>query len=193
MKRISGAFSLIEMVVTAGLLTVVGLVMTTYLSNSFQIYRRGQVSSAVHGESSSLTSRISNALRGTFKVEATLGAAATVLTYLAPTDTVPTKLTIQHSGTSIQYITIVGVLSGDSYIYDPASATTRTITTHQSSSSSTPLFRYYNESNTLLTDPVSVTAVHLIEVTTTIISPEDANQSATASTKVELRNLKTNL
>lgn len=187
------SFTLVELVVTMGVLSIVGLLLVQFIRDSYMVYLRGQISSTIHEESNSMTSRMANALRGTYQVQSATSATLIVLTYFAPTDVTPTKVTIQQTGTVINLTTIQGVISGGTYVFDPATTVTRPITSHFVNNPPVPLFRYYDESNTLLSSTPAVSAVHLIEVTSTVYSQITPTKTASAVTKVELRNLKTNL
>ncbi|GEM_PF-5594763 len=186
-------FTILEMVVSITIMAIIGLVTLQLVRGGYVIFRRGQVSSSVNTEADSLTSRISNALRGTYSVQAASATSITVLSYYVPADATPTKVTITQTGNNLTLTTIIGVVAGDSYTYDQAAAVTKTISTHMLTGVATPLFTYYDESNNLLAAPIVTQSVHLVETTVYIYSPTDQARTASSSTKVELRNLKTNL
>ncbi len=187
------AFTLIEIMVVMMIMVMVGLLFAVFIRDSYILYQKGQIQSSVVQETDALTARIANVLRGTFQVQTANSTSLTVLAYYAPADTTPTKVTIQRDGANVTLTTIVGVVSGQTYTYPAGNAKSRIITYHFVSSPSIPLFRYYDESNTLLSGSINVTGVHLIEVTSTLYSPQNTTKTAVASTKIELRNLKTNL
>lgn len=189
----ASSFTLIETLVAIGLLSMVGFVLLNFVTNAYSIYSRGQISSSIRAESDLLTSRIANALRGTFDVQVASSTNLTVLSYFAPTDTTPTKVSFSLSGSSVTLTTIQGEAAGETYTYDPQDAKTRAISSHFVASPPTPLFQYYNETATLLSSPIDIKAVHVIEITSTLQSPLDNKRTAEASTAVQLRNLKTNL
>ena len=191
MKR--HTFSLVELLVAMGVLSILGLILIQFTRDSYSIYLKGQINSTIHDESSSVTSRLANGLRGAYQVQSATNTTLTTLTYFAPADVTPTKITIQQAGSVVNLTIIQGVVAGNSYVFDPASAITKSVTTHFVSNPTVPLFKYYDESNTLLANPPAVSAIHLIEVTSTVFSQIDTTKTAQSATKVQLRNLKTNL
>lgn len=188
------SFALIELVVAIGVFAAIGLLLIIFVKNGYNIYLRGQISSTLTSESQDLTTRVANGLRSTFDILAASGTAVTAQTYFAPNDTTPTQVTITQAGASVTLSRIQGVLQNNgSYIYDAATATTKTIDTHFVANPTTPLFRYYDQSNTLLVAPIDIKNVHLIEVTATVYAVVDPTKTFTGTTRIELRNLKTNL
>lgn len=186
-------FTIIELIVSIGILAIVGILLTTLVANMYKIYGRGQASVSLHGESDALQFRVASALRGTFQVISASANNLVVLSYYAPKDLTPTQVTMGQSGTSFTISSIQGVVSGSSYTYDPATTTSRIVSTHCDPSSANNLFQYYNENSDLLVSPIDVSAVHLIRLNALLISTEDPSKSSLASTMIELRNLKTNL
>lgn len=186
------SFSLVEILVSMSILVIIGLLLIVFVRNGYTIYYRGQMSSLAKSESDMLTSRISNALRGTFQVLEASSTKVQVLSYYVPSDVTPTQVTFEKINSAIILTTIKGVASGQTFIYNPATAQTRTITSNFVNAPDTPLFRYESETNTLA-EPININAVHLIEITVTVFSPTNTSYTYQTSTKVNLRNLKTNL
>lgn len=186
------SFSLIEILVSMSIFVIIGLLLIVFIRNSYTIYYRGQISSLAKSESDMLTSRISNGLRGTFQVLEATAAKVKVLSYYVPSDVTPTQVTVEKVNSSIILTTIKGVANGQTYAYDPATAQVRTINTNFVNNPNIPLFRYESETD-VLSAPINITAVHLIEVTITVFSPSNTSFTYQTSTKVNLRNLKTNL
>lgn len=191
MKR---SFTLIELVMVIGIMSIVGLLLIVFVKNGYDIYLRGQINSTITAEAHDLTSRIANGLRGTFKVLSASSTSFSAQTYFAPNDTSPTQITITKAGATVTLSTIQGVLQGDgSYIYAADTSVTKTIATHFVTNPTIPLFQYYNELGVLLGNPVDINNVHLIAINATIYSTLDTSKTSTGSTRVEFRNLKTNL
>ncbi|MFA6082537.1 MAG: hypothetical protein WC773_03965 [Patescibacteria group bacterium] len=186
------SFSLVELLVTVAILTIIGSILIAFVRNTYTLYYRGQYLSLTKTEADTLTTRIANALRGTYQVVSADASQITVLSYFAPADATPTQVTITKTGANITLSTIIGVASGSTYTYDPGTATTRTINTHFVTNPATPLFQYESEMGTLNL-PISLPAVHLVTVSSTIFSTYNSTYTTTSSTKVNLRNLKTNL
>ena len=186
------SFSLIEILVSMSIFVIIGLLLIVFIRNSYTIYYRGQLSSLAKNESDMLTSRISNGLRGTFQVLEATATKVKVLSYYVPSDITPTQVTIEKVNSSIILTTIKGVANGQIYVYDPATAQTKTINTNFVNNPNIPLFRYESET-AVINEPININAVHLIEVTISIFSPSNTAYTFQTSTKVNLRNLKTNL
>ncbi len=187
------SFSLIELIMVIALMPIIGLILIYFIRNSLVIYQRGQILSNTSSESNDLTSRMTAALRGTFQINTATSTSVVALSYYAPADATPTQVTIQKNTNALSISTITGVFSNNAYVYDPATAKTKTISTHLVTNPATPLFQYYDESNNLLVSPIDVKGVHLMTITSTVFSPLDQTRTQTSSTKIELRNLKTNL
>lgn len=191
MKR---SFTLIELVIVIGIMSMVGLLLIVFVKNGYDIYLRGQINSTITAEAHDLSSRIANGLRGTFKVLAASNTSFSAQTYFAPNDTSPTQIIITKDGATVTMSTIQGVLQGDgTYVYNAGTSVTKTITTHFMTNPATPLFQYYNELGVMLGSPVDINNVHLIGINATIYSTLDMTKTSTGTTRVEFRNLKTNL
>ncbi len=191
MKR---SFTLIELIIVLGIMSIVGLLLIVFVKNGYGIYLRGQINSTITAEAHDLTSRIANGLRGTFKVISATNTSFSSQTYFAPNDTVPTQITVTKAGSTVTLATIPGVIQGDgTYVYNPGTSVTKTIASHFVTNPTIPLFQYYNELGVLLGNPVDIGNVHLIGINATIYSTLDVTKTSTGSTRVEFRNLKTNL
>jgi hypothetical protein len=186
------SFTLIELMVSMSLFVIIGLLLIYFVRNGYTIYNRGQIASLTKGESDMLTTRISNALRGTFQVLEATPTKIVVYSYYVPSDITPTKVTFEKINSTIVLTTIKGVAAGQTFAYDPATAQVRTITSNFVNNPSVPFLGYQSE-DSILNTPININAVHLIEINLTIFSPSNSNYIYQSSTKVNLRNLKTNL
>jgi hypothetical protein len=194
MKKYNHArsFTLIELMVSMFLFVIIGLLLIYFVRNGYTIYHKGQAASLAKGESDMLTTRISNALRGTFKVLEATPTKIVVYSYYVPSDITPTQVTFEKVNSTIVLTTIKGVASGQTYSYNPATAQIKTISSNFVANPPVPLFGYQSEVATL-NSPININAINLIEVNLTIFSQSNSNYIYQSSTKVNLRNLKTNL
>jgi hypothetical protein len=88
--------------------------------------------------------------------------------------------------------------SGSPLWYNPATQSTSSLLTNVYNSTSTPLFKYYDQNYTgtssALTMPVNVSSIRLISVALTLdVDPNKSPIPRTYTIQTSLRNLKTNL
>ncbi|MCL5407535.1 MAG: prepilin-type N-terminal cleavage/methylation domain-containing protein [Patescibacteria group bacterium] len=190
-KKYDG-FSLMELMVTITILILMSTAFMVLFSNGYKTYRynREMIGSA---EQAAIGIRaFEKTARGATNITE---AANNLLTFLAyqkgDNYPAPSKISFYLTGASFYKSVIPPTPSGSTYIYQDADKVVTLITDHVSSQN---MFSYYNEAGTLLSMPPAKEAIKMINFSITIdLDPAQAPNGVNQSTKVELRNLKTNL
>lgn len=186
-------YSLIELMVVAPIIVIASLIAFTIIFRGNQAY---QYSVAQADASLVLTNsldRISRVLRSTNVLIAASNNDLTVESYFSPRDSVPDHARYYISGDKL--LVDVTPASGTAPNYTYQASDMRTITLAQvKNTASQPLFRYYDQNGTLLSTPPTLSAVTEIEITVSVNpKPIILKTDQTSSTRVQLRNRKTNL
>jgi type II secretory pathway pseudopilin PulG len=187
------AFTLIELVVAAGVLGILILGISNLTVNSLNTYQYLQAQSNSAADLTNLIDRVSRVVRGATTV---LNAGTTTLTvyaYFSPNDAVVDQVRYFTSGNTLE----VGVTppsgTAPNYTYPPANEKVTTLATNLTMGS-TPVFTYYDDTGTAL--PTGFALSQIRQVGVEVIENPNIHRLPTPlsnQTIVTLRNLKTNL
>lgn len=185
-------FSLIEVLVVITILTLMSAAFMALFSNGYKTYKYNQ---EMIGSSELAAKGIREFEKTTRGATQITDATNNLLTFLAyqkgDSYPAPSKISLYLNGNDFYKSVIPPTPSGSTYIYQDADKVTTLIT---GSVSDQNMFSYYNEAGTLLSSPPEKDAVKMIGCTVTIdLDPTKSPAGIPQSTKVELRNLKTNL
>lgn len=194
-------FTLAEVLVSVGIMTIIGLAISTFQKDLFFINTGVQDNLSVQLESRQVLRKLITELReaspsslGAYTIAQ---AGTSTLTFYSNIDSDGYKERIRYfiQGNELRR----GVLkpSGSPLVYNTATESVSTIIKNIVNSPSDPIFEYFDENytgtSTSLSQPVNVLSVRLVKVTVTV--DKDVNRAPgpiTVSTQGMLRNLKTN-
>jgi prepilin-type N-terminal cleavage/methylation domain-containing protein len=189
MKKTRG-FSLIEVIITMGILAVTMTIFLAILSWGFRLSRQSERATTLQTDAASALDEMTRDLRGAADVIAATRTTLTVEVYPRYPTASPNRIRYDVTGSRL----IRGLTPPFGYPpqYRPEDETVRGLT--QSLASNGLQFRYFDENDAELLDPPALGAIAVIEVTLTL---EDTSrrtrQPITVTSKAHLRNRKTNL
>jgi type II secretory pathway pseudopilin PulG len=192
------AFTIIELIVVAGLGSILGAIVVSVVVKSLSDNRRVEATSLVQRDINLGVDNINKVLRSTTQILEATNTTLRVRAYRNVGDAAPSEIYYRiatHNGEqAVRYDVTPASGTAPNYTYDPQDTETFTLLPKVTNSDLLPLFKYYNEENVLLPVPVSLSEVRVIEVlpscldiTGMLINP------ITVTTKATLRNFKTNL
>lgn len=192
-KRKPG-FTLVELIVVMSIAMLLGGIVTDFYVQMNTKNQQVQASSLAQRDLSLAADKFNRILRSTTLLVSASQTSLTVRGYPNPSDEVPSQINIYISNSKVSYSVIAPTGTAPNYIYDQANAKVYTLLPNVTNSISLPLFKYYNNTNTLLDFPVTTASVTEVEF---LPSAKDADNilktPITVATRVQLRNFKTNL
>lgn len=189
-----GSFTLIELLVTMFIVSLLGGLVVGFVSQSYRNNREVQTLSIVQTELNLANDRLTRVLRSATEILEATQTNVKIYGYPNVSDTIPSQINFYIDGTAIKYSVIPATGTPPNYTYSVGNAQLHTLVGKSTNSVNLPLFKYYDENNALLNFPVTLSSVRVIEPN---ISALDTSNILTSplvvTTKINLRNLKTNL
>jgi type II secretory pathway pseudopilin PulG len=187
------AFTLVEMTVVILILGVIGIVVATMIVRSFQSYRFSQDTIDMQEESAKAMRDFEKIARGSTQVITSDPDNYEFYTYLL-NDIQPAPSKVRYfvqNGTFEKGIT-EPVGPGPIFTYPEENENIMPLSKYVINS--TAMFKYFNDAGNQIAAPVPKDAVRMVEFTITVDKDTGKKPEAiTEKTKVNLRNLKTNL
>lgn len=192
------AFTIIELIVVAGLGSMLGAIVVSVVIKSFSDNRRLEATSLVQRDINLAIDGVNKVLRSTTKLIEATTVTLRVRAYKNVSDVAPSEIyyyIAAHNGEqAVRYEVIPASGSAPNYTYDPSAAIAYTLLPKVTNTTSLPLFKYYNENNVILGSPVALSEVRVIEILPSALDITDALLTPiTVTTRATLRNFKTNL
>ena len=194
MKRDAGrpGYTLVELLVVLPLIVMGSILLIWITYQGWRAYLFAAAQSKANYETTRLLDRMSRVLRSTTRIYEVKNNEIVFESFYSPRDVVPDKSRYYIDGTRLKIDTIPATGTAPNYTYDEL--TKKTYDLGEIRNGGSNLFRYYDENNQSLTDLTDVAAVKQIEIVLiTNPYPEVLPKDQEGSTKVQLRNLKTNL
>jgi type II secretory pathway pseudopilin PulG len=206
MKNVSStrAFSLPELLITLGILMVVGLIAFKFQGDIFYLNGVLQDDVNAHEETRRVIKQFSTELRsasqgsdGSYPIAL---ASSTSISFFTDADnnSIREKITYYVSSGSLKKSVVVP--TGSPLSYSTTSLGTVTTVISTLGATTTPIFSYYSKSydgtasSTALASPIDIPSVRLVKITLSIDrSAARAPAPVTMTTAVMIRNLKDNL
>jgi type II secretory pathway pseudopilin PulG len=187
------AMSLIEIIVTAGLFVIIGTLMVTMIVRGLNSYQNSQELIDAQEKAAQALRDFEKTTRGATAVLSSNSNELVFQGYLLG-DMQPAASQVRYycdSGTLIK-----GVIhpegTGPTFTYPSSEEFSQMVVRNVVNCST--LFTYYNDASAQISDPVPADAVRMVKLTVSIDKDiTKAPEALTASTSVNLRNLKTNL
>ncbi len=190
-KRRPG-YTLVELLVVLPLIVMGSILLIWITYQGWRAYLFAAAQSKANYETTRLLDRMSRVLRSTTRIYEVKNNEIVFESFYSPRDVVPDKSRYYVEGSRLRIDTIPATGTAPNYTYDESAK--KTYDLGEISNGSANLFRYYNENNQLLTDLSDIAAVRQIEII--LISnpyPKVLPKDQEGSTKIQLRNLKSNL
>ncbi|MFA7243940.1 MAG: type II secretion system protein [Patescibacteria group bacterium] len=187
------AFTLVEMTFVILLLGVIGIVVATMIVRGFQSYRYGQEAISSQEEAAKAMRDFEKNARGSTQVIASTADTYEFYAYLLGDEQpAPSKVRYFSENGEFKKGIIEPTGPGPVFNYPPEEENVSMIIKNVTNGSD--LFRYFNDTSSQISDPVPTDAVRMVQFQ--IMVDKDPNKSpdaVTTITRVNLRNLKTNL
>jgi len=189
------SFTIIELVVVMFIIAILGTVTASFIIKSLRDQERLQAQALVQGQLTTALERVAKVIRGTTVLIQTEQNILTIRGWANVSDTAPSEVSyFIDTDSSWKFSVIPASGTAPNYVYGPNDKKTYTLADKLVNDTSHPLFNYYDELNNQLSFPVSVAAIKMVELsplakdtTNWLILPVEL------TTRVNLRNLKTNL
>lgn len=195
--RLEAGFTLIETIVVVSitalvLITIGSLISYFYKTNAYALEQSTAVGQARRGvEDAMLFLReASYGSDGAYPIKS---AATSSLTFYANTDDDPAVERVTYSLISGTLYRVVAAPTGNPLSYENATLATSTVSLPVTNGTSTPVFRYFNNSGAELFTPVDISEISSIRTTVVVdVNVNRAPVAFTLSGGATLRNLKNN-
>lgn len=187
-------FSLVEMIIAISIISLFGGLVA---SNIVQTYRNNQIAEAqslTQRDLNLMIDRVSRVLRSTTLILETTETGLKVRGYPKVNDVAPSEIYFYIENAALKYSVIPPTGTAPNYTYNPNDAQYFTLLPKVTNTVANPLWRYYNEGGDLLAFPVNKADVRVIETLPFALDSGGAlSVPIGISTKISLRNFKTNL
>lgn len=189
----SQGYSLVELLVVMALTTMVAVPLVVFTYKGLTSYEFLQAQSNTSGELSTLTARITKVVRGTTGVITASDNTLTIYGYFSPQDTTVKKIRYFVNGTNLSIGVTPPSGTAPNYTYNSSDEVV-TVSRIDLAMGSNPMFTYYDANGDKLPNGFSTTQIKAIGVYVAA-NPRTKQLSVpiAVSTKVTLRNFKTNL
>lgn len=188
----SRGFTLIEIIVTVGLVGFLLVIMSTIMTNGLKSYRLGQKEINNNEKAVDAVSDFEKIARGATALVAAEDGTLTFYSYLkGDNHPAPSKIGYYLIGTILYRFTIAPVQVENNFTYPEVDKVVKKLAENVVSAD---IFSYYNATNAELAFPVQLDVIRMIQMR--ILIDDDQNNPpdpAEQVTSVQLRNLKTNL
>lgn len=188
----SKAFTIIEMVVTIGLVGFLLVILSSVLTNGLKSYRFGQKEIGNNEVAVRAVSDFEKITRGATSLVTAEADNLTFYSYLREdSHPAPSKIGYYLDGTTLYRFTIAPVQVQNNFTYPEGDKVVKKLADNVVN---TDIFSYDNATNAELSFPVQLDVVRLVQMK--VLIDDDQNSPpdpAEQVTSVQLRNLKTNL
>jgi type II secretory pathway pseudopilin PulG len=183
---------LVESLIAIAIFSIISVVFVKMIFETFRAWQQAQSHNELQSQLISSLNFVEKELRAATQILDASSNSITFKGYGISESSPPDQIRYFVSSNKLKRGIILPTGEPPDYTYDPNSETIKTITNFIVGGQ--PNFRYYDQSGILLLEPVGEDQVTLVEVILSLdndtVKPPPA---VTASTKIHLRNRKTNL
>jgi len=189
------AFSTLELLLSMFVISLFSGIVTQTIIKSYSNNRLVETQAIVQTELNFAIDRITKVSRSTTEILEATPVNLKMRGYPNVNDTAPSEVNFYLSNGSLKYSVVPPTGSPPNYTYSYDDATYYTLVSKTSNDDSgNKLFNYYNENNLLLTTPIAISAIRVVEPTINALDINNIlNNPIIVTTKISLRNFKTNL
>lgn len=191
-------FTIIELIVVAGLGSILGAIVVSVVIKNFSDNRRVESTSLVQRDINLAIDGVNKVLRSTTQILEATATTVKVRAYRNVGDVAPSEIyyyIATHNGQqAVRYSVIPASGTAPNYTYNAQDAQTYTLLPKVTNNIGLPLFKFYDQNNVLLTSPVVLSEVRVIEVSPSCLDIAGTlTTPIVVTTRATLRNFKTNL
>ncbi|QQG49885.1 MAG: type II secretion system protein [Candidatus Berkelbacteria bacterium] len=188
------AFSLVEMIIAISIIALFGGLVATNIIQTYRNHQIAEAQSITQRDLNLMIDRVSRVLRSTTLILETTETGLKVRGYPKVNDPAPSEIYFYIENSALKYSVIPPTGTAPNYTYDPNDAQYFTLLPKVTNSVANPLWRYYDENSDLLAFPVNKADVRIVETLPFALDSGNALSAPIGiSTKIALRNFKTNL
>lgn len=193
-SRQSAGYSLLELILVMFIVSLfAGLVSSTILK-SYSNNRLVETQSIVQTELNLAVDKLSRVLRSSTLILEATETNLKIRGYPNSAENAPSEINFYLQDNALKYSVISPTGTAPNYTYNANGAKYYTLLGKTSNSTANPAFRYYNDQNTLLTFPVSIASIKVVEPNLSALDTKNVlSKPIIVTTKITLRNFKTNL
>lgn len=182
-------FSLVEIVVAIGILSMIILAFDMITNSSYKIFRYNQNELSSLNKAATIMRDFERTTRGASSFESNTANTLIFLAYQkGDTHPAPSKISYYFTDNTLNKSVIPPVLGTDGK-YTYTDETNKKVTTFAGEVTTHDIFTYSDENSVQLTGTIQSASIRMIKINVTV----DGKVPATETTAVQLRNLKTNL
>lgn len=193
MNRRNG-FSTLELLLVIFILSLFGGIVSSTIIKSYSNNKLVETQSIVQTELNLAIDRLSRVLRSSTLILEATQTNFKIRGYPNSADTAPYEINFHLQNSSLKYSIIPPTGVPPNYTYNQNDAKYYTLVGKTSNSNSNPVFRYYDDQNTLLNFPVTLGSIKVVEPNLSALDATNILKTPIiVTTKITLRNFKTNL
>jgi len=182
-------FSLAELLISLAIISVISLVLTSFISKGFSLYRTNKQEIRLQEKNWVIMDDLIINLQNAKEITFAEGNEIIFITQNRESDQARARYTL--TGSTLTKGVILPVIVGNDITYPSANETTKILSDQVKSA---VIFSFYDGQGGLFSSPINAGSVRLVEVTLAL--DNDINTPGGLvenSTKINLRNLKNNL
>jgi len=185
-------WSLVEILISLAIFSIISVVFVRAIFQTFRFWQQNSTYNELQNQSITALNFIEKELRSATQMVDASDNSIIFKAYAISKSQPPDQIRYFVQGNQLERGIIPPSGSPPDYTYNPDSETIKPIANFLVTDQ--PIFRYYDQSGRLLVAPVNKDAITLVEVTLRLDNDTtNPPPTVTVSTKVHLRNKKTNL
>jgi prepilin-type N-terminal cleavage/methylation domain-containing protein len=186
-KKSQLGFTLVEMVVVIGILSIISAGLSLMIDSGYKVFRYSNNELSSLDQAAVVMRDFEKTVRGATIFDVAQTSQVTFLAYQAGDNyPAPSKISYFSNNGSYTKTVIPPTANGNQFTYPDANKKTMIIA---SGVTNTSFFTFYNENGEVLAAPVQPEVIRMVKLDVTIGGKVPASETTT----VQIRNLKTNL
>jgi len=191
------AFTLVELLLVIFFLSILGAIVGDFIISSLNQQSQLEGQTQAQTELNLAIDKMTKVIRSTTEVTEASDFVFKIKGYPNVSEAVPSVITFDSTAQGVMTYTVIPPTgTAPNYTYNINNASTFTLMKKLANTSTQPAFVYYDENGSVLSQPYSLAEIRMVGVT--LISqpsgpPLHLPKPIQVSTKIQLRNFKTNL
>lgn len=193
-SRYSAGFSVLELILAIFIISLFGGIVSSTIIKSYANNRLVETQAIVQTELNLAIDKLSRVMRSSTVVLQATETNFKIRGYPNVADNAPSEINFYLDGSALKYSVIPPTGQAPNYTYNQGDAQYYTLVAKTTNAVNNPVFRYYDEENNLLSFPVSIGSIKVVEPTLSAVDTSNVlTKPIIVTTKITLRNFKTNL
>ena len=184
--------TLVELIVTSGIVVILTLVVTVIMVRSISAYRLSNKSVSLQEDAAKVMREFEYSARAASEIVTADSDEFTYLRYFDLVSSSPSQVRFFVDGNQLKMGRVEPVGVEPSVSYPPENEAVTLLV--ENLINPTEVFYYYDDNSALLSEPIAESGIRMAEIVVTLDDdPSNTPEAVTEQTKVQFRNLKTNL